>query len=94
MPSNKKSKSGKGKELATTPEKVGAGVKMGRFDVLVTPSPMPSPAKGELEQDWDLEGLEELDLEGSTKERRRKRKGRSLSRHWWGGEIMRGLLVD
>ena len=60
--------SGKGKELATTPEKVGAGVKKGRFDALATPSPTTSPSNGEVEQDWDLEGLEELDSEEELKE--------------------------
>ena len=67
MPSNKKRKSGKGKELATMPKKVGAGVQKGRFDALVTPSPTPSPVKREVEQDWDLEGLEKLDSEGEYK---------------------------
>ena len=68
MPSNKKSKIGKGKEMATTPEKVSAGVKKGRFDALVTPSPTPSPSKGVVNQDWDLDGLKELDLEGELEE--------------------------
>ena len=48
MPSNKKRKSDKGRELATTLEKVGAVVKKGSFDALVTPLPTPSPAKGEV----------------------------------------------
>ena len=68
MASNKKRKSGKGKELATTPEKVGAEVKKGRFEALVTSSPTPFLVKGEVEQDWDLEGLEELDSEGELRE--------------------------
>ena len=46
MRSNKKKKSDKRNELATTSKKVGAVVKKGRFDVLVTPSPTPSPKKG------------------------------------------------
>ena len=79
MLSNKKRKGGKGKELATTPEKVGAGVKKGRFDALVTPSPTPSSTKGEVEQDWDLEGLGELDSEGELKEGRDKGEEESLA---------------
>ena len=46
MPSNKKGKCGKGKKLATMPEKVDEGVKKGRFDVLVTPHPHYFPQRG------------------------------------------------
>ena len=67
MPSNKKRKIGKGKDLATTLEKLGAEVKQGRFDALVTPAPISSHAKGGVEQDWDLEGLEELESEGELR---------------------------
>ena len=67
MPKNKKRKSSRGKELATTPEKVDAEVKKGRFEALVTLSPTPSPIKGGVEQDWDLERKEELHSEGEVK---------------------------
>lgn len=51
MPNTKKRESSNGKELATMPRKVGMGVKKGRFDALVTPSPTLSPEKGGMEQD-------------------------------------------
>ena len=59
MPSNNKMKSGKGKGLASVIEKLGTVVKKGRFSTLVTYSPTLSPAKGWVEQDWDLEGLKD-----------------------------------
>lgn len=49
MPSNKKRKSGQGKKRATMLEELGAGVKKGMFEVLVTPSPTLSPSKGGVE---------------------------------------------